>query len=630
MGNAGIPPVATSWEVFLSYSRSDSAPAKALAAELRRRGLRVFSDEVGVHRFDSVSRTIMTELGRSRLLLAYYSSTYPTRRACRQELTVAFLAGQREGDPLRRVLVVNPEQGTGHIEPIELRDARYWSPSSELRALTDAVTRKLAEVDTSIDTVAPPRTPVWLPAPPRRPPPRFTGRTTELWRLHSALHPQTATLTEGGGDPVAVVHGLSGIGKSALVSEYARQFGATFPGGIFWLSAGAGQSWHDQVRGIAEALGPPVRGDPASAVAMALDRRQLPCLWVLDAVPAGLDTDQVRDMLAPHPTAASVVTTTDPGYAALGTGVPVSELPVTQAVRLVIDQLGDLAPGDRETVRAIVGRIGGHPAALLELARSARFCGLDELGHRSRDGTWPLLPATAERVLAAAGVAGERGMDVLRALSAAPAATLAVLGDIDGTTRGWLCGAVDRLAGQSLVRLRNGSTLEVPTVVAHVIRQHDPDPTRREEISRTVQRMRQDTDELAVDARERAAAFRVQVELAHRVPVRPVGGGGLREAISSLHHVFSFTREQLRECGPDSSRRFGEVAERLMEEVLRPFLSQWHPALRRFEDNRAPAEERPWDPTAELRAALQALREPLLDVIRDLSRISGNPHGCRE
>jgi hypothetical protein len=611
------------WDVFLSYCRSDTTPAEALAAELRARGLRVFQDEVGVHRFDSVSRTIMAELGRSRLLLAYYSHAYPTRRACQQELVTAFLAGQREGDPLRRVLVVNPERGTGHIEPIELRDARFWSPSAELRHLTEAVTRKVDELPTPIGGVDQRRAPLWLPAPAHRPPPRFVGRTAELWRLHSALHPQSATLTEGGGEPIAVVHGVGGIGASSLVSEYARQFGATFPGGVFWLSAT--DPWHEQLTAIASALGANDSGHAADRVALALEARREPCLWVVDGVPAGLPLDRVRRLLSPHPLAASVITTTDGSYAELGTGVALTELPAAQAIRLVLNQVDELAPGDRESAHKLVDAVGGHPGALLDLAASARSAGLDSVRRRLFSRDWPVLEATAKRLLAEVDVAGEAGLDVLRAVTAFAPDPLP-LPVLDGLGPVGL--AVDRLSRQSVVRLVGGGALEVPAVVAHVIRHSDPDPARHERISAAALAARRERDDFAVDDRERAAAFRVQVELAHRVPVRPLGGGGLREAISSLHSIFSFTREQLRECGPDSSQRFGEVAERLMEEVLRPFLSEWHPALRRFED-RTQFDDSAWDPTAELRNALDGLREPLLAVIGDLARISGNPHGTR-
>ncbi|MGH3682618.1 MAG: toll/interleukin-1 receptor domain-containing protein, partial [Natronosporangium sp.] len=126
------------WDVFVSYARRDAARVRPLAAALTGHGLRVFLDEYGVRDFRSLSRIIGTELGRAKLLLAYYSITYPTRPACQWELTVAYLAGQREGDPLRRVLVVNPEPAAGHIHPVELRDTRRW-PGLTRAALAELV-----------------------------------------------------------------------------------------------------------------------------------------------------------------------------------------------------------------------------------------------------------------------------------------------------------------------------------------------------------------------------------------------------------------------------------------------------------------------------------------------------------
>ncbi|GAA2077045.1 hypothetical protein GCM10009801_32880 [Streptomyces albiaxialis] len=114
------------WDVFFSYSRGDAERVRALVDALRTAGLKVFTDEAGVAGFAAISRTIRAELARSRALLAFYSLGYPERQACQWELTAAYLAGLREGDPRRRVMVVNPERGTGHIHPVELRDARAW------------------------------------------------------------------------------------------------------------------------------------------------------------------------------------------------------------------------------------------------------------------------------------------------------------------------------------------------------------------------------------------------------------------------------------------------------------------------------------------------------------------------
>ena len=97
------------YDVFLSYAHADREPVLALRDELVARGLRVWLDDADIDDFESISRTIEQGLARSKALVAYYSTTYPTRRACQWELTAAFLAAQRHGNPQRRVLVVNPE-----------------------------------------------------------------------------------------------------------------------------------------------------------------------------------------------------------------------------------------------------------------------------------------------------------------------------------------------------------------------------------------------------------------------------------------------------------------------------------------------------------------------------------------
>lgn len=87
------------WDVFVSYSRSDADLVVPLARALRHRGLRVFVDDTAVEDFAGITTTISHALARSKALLALYSEEYPRRRACQWELTYAFQAGQREGDP---------------------------------------------------------------------------------------------------------------------------------------------------------------------------------------------------------------------------------------------------------------------------------------------------------------------------------------------------------------------------------------------------------------------------------------------------------------------------------------------------------------------------------------------------
>src|SRR4051794_28896962 len=105
-------------DLFFSYSRADSNRVREIVGALREAGLKVWFDEADIATFESITRGIEIGLAHSTAFLAYFSKTYPLRRACQWELTTAFLAAQIDGDPRRRVLLINPESGAVHIHPV--------------------------------------------------------------------------------------------------------------------------------------------------------------------------------------------------------------------------------------------------------------------------------------------------------------------------------------------------------------------------------------------------------------------------------------------------------------------------------------------------------------------------------
>jgi hypothetical protein len=107
----------TDYDIFFSHAWADGARPQEIRDALVSAGLRVWFDANEIKDFESITNAVTTGLAKSKVLLAYYSKIYPLRRACQWELTTAFLAAQREGDPRRRVLILNPEDGTGHIHP---------------------------------------------------------------------------------------------------------------------------------------------------------------------------------------------------------------------------------------------------------------------------------------------------------------------------------------------------------------------------------------------------------------------------------------------------------------------------------------------------------------------------------
>jgi hypothetical protein len=63
----------------------------------------VWFDEERIEPFASIPDRVRAGLGEAKVLAAWYSAAYPTRRACREELTLALLAAERAGEGPERV-----------------------------------------------------------------------------------------------------------------------------------------------------------------------------------------------------------------------------------------------------------------------------------------------------------------------------------------------------------------------------------------------------------------------------------------------------------------------------------------------------------------------------------------------
>ncbi len=135
------------------------------------------------------------------------------------------------------------------------------------------------------------------------------------------------------------------------------------------------------------------------------------------------------------------------------------------------------------------------------------------------------------------------------------------------------------------------------------------------------------------DEVQQRAAWSLYVELETRVAVQPLDDdtGLLREALNSLYAIFGITRGILKEAGPevaDGEASLGPIAIRVLNDGLRPFLSDWHPRLKAHEAMRPKDvseldHERAWDDYAAMRAALAQLQADLRVYTDMLAEISG-------
>jgi hypothetical protein len=131
-----------------------------------------------------------------------------------------------------------------------------------------------------------------------------------------------------------------------------------------------------------------------------------------------------------------------------------------------------------------------------------------------------------------------------------------------------------------------------------------------------------------VDDKDRQVAWQLFVETATRISTQPLGPkeGILREALDSLYSLFSITRELLRGMSPSQASE-GETVETaavaMLNKVLRPFLSKWHPLLKAFESVEPKRAEQLWEHNEEFRQDLERLRQQLLEYARGYGELAG-------
>ncbi len=139
---------------------------------------------------------------------------------------------------------------------------------------------------------------------------------------------------------------------------------------------------------------------------------------------------------------------------------------------------------------------------------------------------------------------------------------------------------------------------------------------------------------------ERAAAFELFVELSSRTTTTQLQPeeGLIREALDSLYLVFGLTREILRKYGGDVAKgrddgnlTLAVISLRVLNEIIRPRTSKWHPLLLSWEqqgelDGRGrdrAAWEQSWDLVDDCRADLNALRTEIRAYMDSLAKIAG-------
>ena len=439
------PETAQGWDVFVSCTGEDRDWVRPIVDALSHR-FTVFLDERTIEHAESITDSLRRAIGSSRVFLACYSPTFTTRTACQWELTSAFVAIRSSGTLTDRIIVLNPVQAVEHIEPVELRDARFVVAGADPQVVLDAVTARLTRFETPIGPI-PNVDPGWWPRRPLGACP-FVGRAAELWAVHSRMFARDFSgVEEVTGPPLVQIRGMGGVGKSLLAEVYATRFAAAFPGGIFWLNLAGDPSrttdsdavlaeHHHQLKALSELLGADSAETPTldqlrGQLAAVLDARPGPYLWVLDDIPPGLPTEVIATLMPAGTNGRTLLSTRYRGYR-FGASLDVDVLPEADALALLTR--GRLLAGEDVGQAAELARDLGYHTLALDLAASC-LSGLDgivtfadlrqALAQTSDDGFQDLVdelsgevPASSQRNIAATlwrsiTLLGEQGLDLL-------------------------------------------------------------------------------------------------------------------------------------------------------------------------------------------------------------------------
>ncbi|MFB7518106.1 tetratricopeptide repeat protein, partial [Streptomyces sp. NPDC056144] len=316
----------------------------------------------------------------------------------------------------------------------------------------------------------------------------FVGRTSELASLEAAF-------TGPGEVLVQAVHGLGGVGKSALAAEWAGGRRDTVR---WWITADTAPAVDAGVAALARALQPGLTGLPAEvqterAIRWLADH---PDRWllILDNVE---DPAHIRPLLDRIPGGRVLVTTRlASGWHRHAAVVRLGVLAPADAVELFTRILTQHGPRDETGAEAVCAELGYLALAVEQAAAYCAETGVSPYAYLDQLASWPatMYAATAEggdsartaaRIwrltldrVAATPLAG----DLLRVLAwyapdRIPRDLLAPLG-----TPPEVNAAIGKLAAYNMITANDDGTLSVHRLVQALARTPDPeDPHRRAE-----------------------------------------------------------------------------------------------------------------------------------------------------
>ncbi|RAS59243.1 hypothetical protein C8D87_115103 [Lentzea atacamensis] len=351
---------------FLSFSGLKLQRVEAIHNELVFRGHDPFIDREKIRPGQGLTPEIEKGLRRSKLFVVYYSSCYAIRHSCQLELLHALLSDEVEGGE-SRILVINPESGREHIQPVALQDKLYIEDrGQDVGAIVDYICARARDVRGTFPgikfAVTPPRIHGATPTVDVR-----IRRYGDMWRVRTALTRNDFPVTQRPVSRTALLTGLPGAGKSTLVDDYILHFGHLYDD-VWKLDLhGVADRYPDEIERL---LG--VR-DPGEAVdLLSTKRSSRRQLWVVDTIPPDLTDKQLDELIMPLDTVDTILVSQGGPASRLAEEVRLDGLSDDEAVQLV-KLYHPLSAAEEDELPALLAKsVSRHPMALAALARSAR------------------------------------------------------------------------------------------------------------------------------------------------------------------------------------------------------------------------------------------------------------------